>query len=325
MSERKINMDQTNTAPVTNRQDAPETPPKEHSKIVQFLLYIVDGFIMGLGNVIPGVSGGTLALILGIYEKLIDSLSNLFKKFGRAMFLILPLLIGVVIAFLAGSRVIIVCLDRYLFPTIMLFFGAVIGGLPMLFQKTKEKKTSASDIVTCVITFAITIGLLFLFQHQGSADVSTITFGKAILWVILGAVAAATMVIPGISGSAFLMTVGYYKPVMACVSALTIAGTDKGHAVGVLLIWAVGIILGIVFISKLIRLLLNKYEARTYWGIIGFVIGSAILIILQNFFMVNMAWTSIGTVLAGTSAIQYILGVVLAVLGFYGAYKLGDK
>ena len=73
------------------------------------------------------------------------------------------------------------------------------------------------------------------------------------------------------------------------------------------------------------RLDTGKYETNTYWGIIGFVIGSAILIILQNFFMVDMHWTSIGTILGGTSVVEYIVGVVLAVLAFLGAYKLGDK
>ena len=303
----------------------PAKEPKKRPKWLEFIIYIVDGFIMGLANVIPGVSGGTLALILGVYEKLINSISNLFKKFGKSIFFLLPLIIGVILAFLGGSHAITYCLDNFLFATIMLFFGAVIGGLPMLFKKVKTEKTRPSGIIICLITFAITIGLLFLFQHQGSADVPHITFGKVILWLILGAVAAATMVIPGVSGSAFLMTVGYYYPVMNCVKGLTTAGADKGHDAAVLVIWAVGILLGIFFISKLIKVLLEKYETNTYWGIIGFVIGSAILIILQNFFMVDMHWTSIGTILGGTSVVEYIVGVVLAVLAFLGAYKLGDK
>lgn len=302
-----------------------EKKTRKRPKWLEFLIYIVDGFIMGLANVIPGVSGGTLALILGVYEKLINSISNLFKKFGQSIFFLLPVIIGVVIAFLGGSRVVTYCMRNYLFATILLFFGAVIGGLPMLFRKVKSTKVKPIGPVICFITFAITIGLLFVFQHQGTADVSTITFGRVILWLILGAVAAATMVIPGVSGSAFLMTVGYYYPVMNCVSDLTREGANKGHAVVVLIIWAIGILLGIFGISKLIKVLLEKYEINTYWGIIGFVIGSAILIILQNFFMQNSAWVSPAVTLGGTSVIEYIVGVILAVAAFLGAYKLGDK
>lgn len=302
-----------------------EKKKKNRPKWLEFLIYIVDGFIMGLANVIPGVSGGTLALILGVYEKLINSISNIFKKFGKSIFFLLPIIIGVILAFLGGSHAVTYCLNHFLFATILFFFGAVIGGLPMLFRKVKSVKTKPVGPVICLITFAITIALLFLFQHQGTADVSTITFGRVILWLILGAVAAATMVIPGVSGSAFLMTVGYYYPVMNCVKGLTTAGADKGHDALVLVIWAIGILLGIFGISKLIKVLLEKYEINTYWGIIGFVIGSAILIILQNFFMVDMQWTSPAVTLGSTSVLEYIIGVVLSVAAFFGAYKLGDK
>ncbi len=323
--------------------NTPETPapePKKRPKIVEFFIYIIDGFIMGLGNVIPGVSGGTLALLLGVYEKMISSISNLFKKFKESIFFLLPLIIGVAAAFLILAHPVTYCLDHFLFATIMLFFGAVIGGLPMLFNKVKTQKTTASAIVIFLITFALTIGLLFLMKVGSARDLDTITFGKAILWFFLGAVAAATMVIPGVSGSAFLMTIGYYEPVMNLVKDLT-KGINVGHAIVVLLIWGIGIIAGILSVAKLIEFLLKKYENKTYWGIIGFVIASAICIVVQNFFMVNSSnvellqgidstlqvgqFISPALTLGGTSVLQYIIGIALAVGGFFLAYKLGDK
>ena len=316
-------------------------PTKERPKWLAFLIYIVDGFLMGLGNVIPGVSGGTLALLLGVYEKMIGAISNLFKKFKESIFVVLPILIGVAVAFVVLSRPVTYCLDNFLFATIMLFFGAVIGGLPMLFQKIKGQKPTAACVLIFCITFALTIGLLFLMKVGTARDLTSITAGKAILWFFLGAVAAATMVIPGVSGSAFLMTIGYYEPVMSLVKDLTAPGGNHGHDVVVLVIWGVGIVAGILSIAKLIELLLKKYETKTYWGIIGFVIASAIAIVVQNFFMVNTSnveamqavdstlsvgqFISPALTLGGTSPLQYVVGVLLAVGGFFLAYKLGDK
>ncbi|MBQ1545020.1 MAG: DUF368 domain-containing protein, partial [Clostridia bacterium] len=142
------------------------------------------------------------------------------------------------------------------------------------------------------------------------------------LLILVGAVSAATMVIPGVSGSAFLMTVGYYKPVIAIIDNVR---DNPGLAVKVLAPMAVGMVLGIFFIAKLIEYLLKNFEVQTYWGIVGFVVASAAVIFIRNFFKVDGVWTSIGTVLAGTSVLDYLLGVLLCALGFFLAYKLGDR
>lgn len=320
----------TNGTAVDLEKKPQETPeqsqePKQHGKGLQFIIDTVKGFIIGCANVIPGVSGGTLALVLGIYEKLIKAISHLFsKKFGKNFMILLPILIGIVIAFLSMSHVITFCLTNFLFATIMLFFGAVIGGLPMLFKKVSGQKVGASEIIICVVTLAIVLCLLFVGQGS-SMDLDHLNIGKILLFVVIGAVASATMVIPGVSGSAFMMTIGFYNPVMKQVANLTTAGADKGHAVAILVPFGIGIVLGIVFIAKLIEFLLRKYETKTYWGIIGFVIGSALIIILQNFFMMDGSFVAPALTIGGTSVLEYILGIVLAAGGFFGAYKLGDR
>ena len=296
----------------------------ENVKKDNFIVLTVKGFIMGLGNVIPGVSGGTLALILGVYEKLITSVSHLFENFKKSFKFLFPVLLGIVIAFLSMSHAVTFCLENYLFATIMLFFGAVIGGLPMLFGKVKKDKTGAGDIIIFLITAAIV--LLLLFAGEGSnASFASLNVGKIILLFITGALASATMVVPGVSGSAFLMTIGYYYPLMVYVKNLTTSGADKGHAVATLVPFGIGIIFGIFAITKLIEYLLKNHETKTYWGIIGFVIASAAVIIIQNFFMVNGTLTSAAVTLAGTSVVEYIAGVVLAVAGYMGASKFGDR
>lgn len=296
---------------------------EEKVKKDNFLVLTVKGFIMGIGNVIPGVSGGTLALILGVYEKLIKSVSHLFDNFKNSFKFLLPVLLGIVIAFLSMSHVVTFCLENYLFATIMLFFGAVLGGLPMLFKKVKHEKTKAGDIIILLITAAVVF--LLLFAGEGSsASFAKLTVGKVILLFITGALASATMVVPGVSGSAFLMTIGYYYPLMVYVKNLTKAGADKGHAVATLVPFGIGILFGIFAITKLIEYLLKNHETKTYWGIIGFVIASAAVIILQNFFMANGAMISPAVTLAGTSVVEYVIGVAISALGFVGTYKFGE-
>ncbi len=290
-------------------------------KLKDFFITLLKGAGIGTAMIIPGVSGGTLALILGIYEKLIYAISHVFRKFKESMGLLIPVLIGALLSFVLLAKLIDPALEYHLFPTILFFFGAVLGGLPMLLNKLKGKQVRTSYVAIAVITFAVVIGLLFTgegrdasFEHMG--------FIGYLLLILVGAVSAATMVIPGVSGSAFLMTVGYYKPVIAIIDNVR---DNPGLAVKVLAPMAVGMVLGIFFIAKLIEYLLKNFEVQTYWGIVGFVVASAAVIFIQNFFKVDGVWTSIGTVLAGTSVLDYILGVLLCALGFFLAYKLGDR
>ena len=282
-------MSEKTTAPV---EEVAVKAPK--NKGLDWLLDIVKGFIVGTANVIPGVSGGTLMLVLGIYEKVIGSISNIFKQFKKSVLTLLPVLVGVAVAILTMSRLITYCLDAYTFATIMLFVGAVLGGMPMLIARVKKDPVKPLYVVIGLITFALVIGMLFLGQGS-NADLSHMNPIKFLVVIFMGAIGSATMIIPGVSGSALLMTFGYYKPIYGAIGDITnSASTQRG----------------------------NKFEIQSYWGIIGFVLASAIIIVLQNFFMLDGAWAPAATVLAGTPVWEYILGVALAALGFYGSYKM---
>ena len=182
-------------------------------KIKDAIWVLFNGILIGLSMVIPGVSGGTMAMIMGTYERLIDSLSNFRKHVGASLWVYLWIALGVAIAFLGGSHVITACLSNFLFPTIMLFVGAIIGGLPMLFKKVKGNKITASCIIPCLVAFVLVIGLVFL-NAGNDMDLTNLTVGKMIALVAGGIMAAAAMVVPGISGSALLMTFGMYEPIM---------------------------------------------------------------------------------------------------------------
>ncbi len=261
-------------------------------------------------------------LVLGIYEKVIGSISNIFKQFKKSVLTLLPVLVGVAVAILTMSRLITYCLDAYTFATIMLFVGAVLGGMPMLIARVKKDPVKPLYVVIGLITFALVIGMLFLGQGS-NADLSHMNPIKFLVVIFMGAIGSATMIIPGVSGSALLMTFGYYKPIYGAIGDITnSASTQRGNDIIIAIAFVIGTAVGIWAVAKLIEMLLKKFEIQSYWGIIGFVLASAIIIVLQNFFMLDGAWAPAATVLAGTPVWEYILGVALAALGFYGSYKM---
>lgn len=273
------------------------------------------GFVIGIANIIPGVSGGTLAITLGIYDKLINVISHFWKNIKENIKFLLPILIGAVIAIITLSKVISFAINEYPFPTILFFIGAILGGMPMLLGKVKNEKISIVKIIVFVATFSLIIGLTFIGSSNNVNLVNMNIIGYMLLFVV-GIVASATMVIPGVSGSAVLMTLGYYEPIIGTIKNLTDFSLI-GQNMIILIPFGIGIVLGIFLIARLIEYLFNHYENITYYGIIGFVLSSIISIIIQNYFVSGK--------FIGFSIIEFIIGIILFAIGFIIAYKLGDQ
>ena len=275
------------------------------------ILLVLKGFLLGIANVIPGVSGGTLALTLGIYQDLIGAISHFFKNLKKNLKFLIPLGIGMVIAILLGSKVITFCLDKFALPTTLFFIGLIVGGIPLLTKKIKGRRLKPLNLAVFLLTFGIVMIMTFLNAGNNAVDLSNMSVIQFILLMIVGMVAAATMVIPGVSGSFVLMLLGYYKPIMATLGNLTDFSL-LGHNVLVLAPFGIGLLIGIVGIAKLIEFLLKKYEIPTYYGIVGFVTASVIGL-------------GIGLVGVPTTTLQVLAGLVLLVIAFIIGYKLGDK
>lgn len=275
------------------------------------ILLVLKGFLLGIANVIPGVSGGTLALTLGIYQDLIGAISHFFKNLKKNLTFLIPLGIGMIVAILLGSKVITFCLDRFALPTTLFFIGLIVGGIPLLTKKLKGRRLKPLNLAVFLLTFGIVMIMTFLNAGNNAVDLSNMTVIQFILLMIVGMVAAATMVIPGVSGSFVLMLLGYYKPIMATLGNLTDFSL-LGHNILVLAPFGIGLLIGIVGIAKLIEFLLKKYEIPTYYGIIGFVTASVIGL-------------GIGLVGVPTTTLQVLAGLVLFVIAFIIGYKLGDK
>ena len=285
------------------------------------ILLVIKGFIMGIANIIPGVSGGTLALTLGIYEDFIGAISHFFRNIKKHVNFLLPIFVGILLSVITMSNVISTCFDQYPIPTTLFFMGLVIGGIPMLLKRvknTKEKK-QVSSYVIALITFSIVMIMAFSEQIFGSGlgnvSFSNMAVFDYVILFFVGLIAAATMVIPGVSGSLVLMLLGYYLPIIGVLKELT-KFENLGPNLLVAFVFGVGVLVGIVAISKVIEFLLEKFEAKTFFGVIGFILASVIAIPVS-------VYHEVGTIVF--SVPQGILGVLFLAIGIIVGYKLGEK
>lgn len=285
------------------------------------IMLMMKGFVMGIANIIPGVSGGTLALTLGIYEDFIGAISHFFSKLKENIKFLLPIFIGMGLSILTMSNVISTSFDRFPIPTTLFFMGLVIGGIPMLVSKIKDskEKKQVSSYIIALITFSIVMLMAFADQifASGIGEVSfqNMNILSYILLFIVGVIAAATMVIPGVSGSLVLMLLGYYLPIINVVKELT---HFKNIFSNILIagFFGIGILVGIVLIAKLIEYLLEKFEKKTYFGVLGFIIASVAAIPVS-------VYNELGNITFSIS--QILIGIIFLIIGMIIGNKLGEK
>lgn len=282
-------------------------------KIKSFFADMAKGAAIGVSMIIPGVSGGTLAVLLNVYDKLINAISDLRKDFKNSVSFLLPILLGAGLAVAAMIIPLNYALDNAPFPTVMLFAGLMAGSCPKIVKDGIKQGFNKLNILSLVLPFLLVIGICFI-PELGKADLSAQmpVYGYFVL-LLVGAVASCALIVPGVSGSMLLLIFGYYKPIFDTVPALL---TDFGHSFLVLLTFAVGLIIGFFSIAKLMKLLLKKFPRGTMWAIIGFVIGSIPAIFItynQNF--PEFVYTSL-------TPAHIAVGCVLGVLGIIGSYVL---
>lgn len=285
------------------------------------IILVIKGFIMGIANIIPGVSGGTLALTMGIYENFIGAISHFFSNLKENIKFLLPIFIGIGLSLLTMSNVITASFDKYPIPTTLFFMGLVIGGIPMLFSKIKGTKEVKKPISYVILFLTFLLVMVLAFSKEifggtlGNADFSNLNILGYLNLTLIGTIAAATMVIPGVSGSLVLMLLGYYFPIVNVIKELT-HFNNIGSNILIAGFFGVGVLIGIVLIAKLIEWLLAKFETFTYFGVIGFIIASVLAIPVSVYHEVsNIIYT----------VPQVIIGIIFLILGGVAGYKLGEK
>lgn len=290
---------------------------------MKFLVDVIKGALVGLANIIPGVSGGTMMVSMGIYEKIIGVVNNLFKDIKKSILTLLPIGIGMLLGIVVFSFIIPWCLQEYPFPTCFCFIGLILGGIPAIIKPAGEslrkagKSISAAHILAFVFFFALVVGMATLNEAQTVSASFDLNLGFMLTIFIIGVVAAGTMVVPGVSGSLVLMILGYYEGIMASISGFISAvfAWDWDlilYYTGVLVPFGVGVIVGIFALAKLIEFLFEKYSAITYAAILGLIAASPIAIVMK---MENH----------NINLITVVIGIVLLAVGTWFTYWFGKK
>lgn len=286
-----------------------------------FLINTLKGAAIGVAMIIPGVSGGTLAVLLNVYDEMIESISGLRKHFLQSIAYLFPILLGAALAFAAALVPLKLALKYAPFPTILLFAGFMAGSCPKLFFDDRKNGFKPTDIIAMIIPFALVIGICFI-PGMREADLSPAMpwFGY-ILLALIGVVASCALVVPGISGSMLLMIFGYYEPVLGLFSSLF---TTPLHSIGALACFALGAVVGFFTIAKLMQLLLTKFPRGTGWAIFGFVVGSIPAIIIT--FFKNYGAGSLNSLQISLGVIAFILGAAAtAALTFYASKRISAE
>ena len=275
---------------------------------MSYVFLVIKGFFLGLANIIPGVSGGTIAIVMGIYEKLLSVINNFFKDIKKNIMFLLPIGIGAIISIILLGKVISYSLDNYALITILFFVGLILGGIPILYKEVKGKE-KVSNGLFLIVSYIIVITLSFGFtsNNQG-VNFLNMNFWDYIMIFLVGVVAAATMIIPGISGSMILLLLGYYEPIVEVISNLT-NFNDFWYNMSILIPLGLGVVLGIWLVAKIITWLFEKFKTKTYFAIIGFVLASVVVMFGKN---TNLSF----------DIINIVGGILLFSIGLIGSYKL---
>ena len=277
---------------------------------------VLKGMLIGVANIIPGVSGGTMMVSMGIYDKLIHSLTHLFKEFKESMKFLIPIFLGIGIALVGLSFIIEPAFAYFPLQTNCLFIGLIVGGLPAVWQKVKGKGIKISYIVPFVLFFAVVVGMAAIGEKEGTAADLSFSVWSVIKLFAVGIIASATMVIPGVSGSMMMLLLGYYNPIVAAIknfvtalASFDMAGILEGC--GILVPMGLGIVVGIFAIAKVIEIIFEKFPIQAFWAIIGLIVASPIAIFLLG---------DVGAI----TVIGILTSIVTFAVGFLVAVKLGD-
>ena len=264
---------------------------KKFLKKIEPVFNFFKGMVIGVANLVPGVSGGTMALVMGIYERLVESIGEFFtnkKKRKQYILFLLPVIFGGIAAILLFARAFSFLLSSDIFsqPTYFFFIGLILGSLPFLITVHHDMRISPVRILFFVIGLGFVVLVTFFISRENNVDAFKINYTlfnminitdisiKYGLWLFFcGIVTSSAMIIPGVSGSAILLGLGEYRNVLYFVNELMVVQ---------LIIFGIGAVIGIFVCAKLIDYCLKGIPSNTYYFIIGLIIGSIFQVVMQS-------------------------------------------
>ena len=289
------------------------------------ILNFLKGICIGIANVIPGFSGGTMAVMVKIYDLFVYAFANIFNDFKNVVKKCWSLFLGILVGILLALVTIVKLLEVIPFITIMFFIGLIIGSIPSIYKKTKGRKVKIVDIVCFILAIAIMVILPFIKTDNDISN--SYNFSIYIIMFLMGVICSAAMVIPGVSGSLVLMAFGYYALFMNTFIALLVnlfnfSLTNYWSMFFIIFCFVIGCVVGIVFISKLISKLLEKHPKTVYFTILGLLIASIFSIIYSTF---NEYTITLNVPTIIFSIISLSLGIGLVFIGEYFSKKSENK
>lgn len=232
---------------------------------LQFVFRIVQGALIGLGAVLPGISGGVLSVIFGIYKPIMELLSNPIKNFKSHVPPLIPVAIGGVIGFLGVANILSFFLEKYPDPSVCLFIGLIAGMLPSLFREAGEQGRSKGSFISMIVCMCVIFALLIGLK-MFSVEVTPNFFW----YLFCGFCLALSVIAPGMSFSTLLMPLGLYTPFIDGI----------GHFdLGILIPGGIGALVTVICLAKAINALFDNYYSIAFHGIIGIVIAATVMII----------------------------------------------
>lgn len=259
------------------------------------MMNFLKGIIIGIGGIAPGLSGSVLMVIFGLYEKVVETISHIFKDFKKNVIFLLPLFLGIGVGVVIFSKIVDFFLTNFEMYTRFAFFGLIVGTIPLFYKQVKEKDFKKTYYIAMVVSFLIGIGLAI----YSSSTISPVTNPNIVQKVFLGFSVAGSSIIPGVDSAAILSSMGLYELYVSSVASLDF---------GVLIPAGVGLAVGVLLISFLMNKLLKKYHALTFSILFGLFIT-----IIPSVFNESCR--------LGFN-IQSAISIVIAIIGFLASYFL---
>lgn len=235
---------------------------------MQFIWNLLRGAVIGIANVIPGVSGGTMAVVLNIYDTLIGSVSRFFRDWKKNLLFLIPIVLGAGAGILLFSKLVDTLLLQ--FPTAVNFFflGLIVGSIPLIAKRAFQGGFRPVHLVPCVLALGLMLALAFFAPASDvGAAVGALDAASFLKLLVSGLIAAVAMLLPGVSGSMMLMIFGVYFTVINAVSTFNIP---------LLLPVGIGVVLGLLGGAKLIDIFLRRFPQATFWAVLGLILGSLV-------------------------------------------------
>lgn len=255
------------------------------------MINFLKGFIIGIGKIIPGVSGAMLAAIMGVYDKALYYICNFRKDIKASIKYLFPIAVGVLLSIILFSKVISICLDKYYVITMLFFIGLVIGGLPFIINKVNKK-----DYYISITSFLIFF-FLSIFNINNNYTTQN-NFIDIIIYILSGLLEAIGTIVPGVSSAALLMIIGTYDQIVYSVGNIT--------NIKLIITFAISTIIFILLLMKIVEYLFRKYNNKMYAFVLGVLLSSIVLLIIQVFKnKVSIITLSIGLIFM-------ILGIIIA-------------